>query len=375
MTVSKDKGSIYYRTRFSIKVPGTDKSIRIQESTGEVTKALAIRYEERRKQQIRDELVYGVKAHKKWEDAVSQWLVEMKHKRTIKQDIVQFNTINQYLKDKPLNLITKELIEDFAQKRERIITSRGAPPTAATINRYLALIKSVLNKAYKEWGWIDKIPHIRMRVEPKYRDVWLTPELAVKLSESLIKHNLTRTLDIMYFAIATFLRKDNILSLKWSQVHLTPNHEFIYIHNTDFKNATNFKVPLNKSAIEIIKRQIGKHPEYVFTFKGKPLKNVTTRMWRKALIDAGIRTEQCKFRFHDLRHTGATWFLLAGGTLHELMGCGGWKDIKSVMKYAHWANEYLRTAITRTDPQITKLLEMTLPSGQQRVERNNVQLD
>jgi integrase len=60
--------------------------------------------------------------------------------------------------------------------------------------------------------------------------------------------------------------------------------------------------------------QIGKHLEFVFTYKGKSIKQCNTAGWRKALKRAGIEN----FRWHDLRHTWAFWHVQNGTSLQEL---------------------------------------------------------
>ncbi len=80
-----------------------------------------------------------------------------------------------------------------------------------------------------------------------------------------------------------------------------------------------------------------KHPKRVFTYYGKPVDSANTRAWRQALKDAGIED----FRWHDLRHTWASWHVQNGTRLEVLKELGGWSDIKTVLKYAHLAPEHL----------------------------------
>ena len=104
-------------------------------------------------------------------------------------------------------------------------------------------------------------------------------------------------------------------------------------------------VPLTEAALVVLRRQIGKCPTRVFTFRGEPIVQVNTKAWTTALERAGI----ADFRWHDLRHTFATSHRQAGTPTHELQGLGGWKTGAMVERYAHVAPEALRDAAGRLD--------------------------
>jgi hypothetical protein len=149
MAISKKKGSPYYYTRFSIC------GVRIQESTLTTIKSEAQEYEEKRRKEVRDQVVMGKKPLRTWAEAGIRWLEEKQHKKSLVSDIIHFNWLDRHLNGLALNDITKELIEELAKKKE----SEGVEP--ASVNRVLSLIKSVLNRAYKDWEWLDKVPVIR----------------------------------------------------------------------------------------------------------------------------------------------------------------------------------------------------------------------
>ena len=82
---------------------------------------------------------------------------------------------------------------------------------------------------------------------------------------------------------------------------------------------------------------MGKHKERVFTYKGKPVDRACNHAWLKAVKRAGIEN----FRWHDLRHTWATWHVQNGTPLYVLQELGGWSSYEMVKRYAHFSVEHL----------------------------------
>ncbi len=89
----------------------------------------------------------------------------------------------------------------------------------STKNRYLALIRAILNKAADEWLWLEKAPKVSLYREPKRRIRWLTPHEANRLIEALPEY----MADMVVFSLATGLRQSNVLRLQWSQLDLSRN--------------------------------------------------------------------------------------------------------------------------------------------------------
>ena len=130
--------------------------------------------------------------------------------------------------------------------------------------------------------------------------------------------------------------------MEWNRVDL--KRQTAWLNRT--KNGTPRGVPLNKDAVEVLREQMGKHRQYCFTYRGEPIGwQLTNSAWHTALAKAGIRD----FRFHDLRHTWASWHRQAGTSCDELKDLGGWKSRQMVDRYAKFATEQLAHAASRIE--------------------------
>lgn len=228
--------------------------------------------------------------------------------------------LQHYLRGRPLAAITREEIAAIGSAKR----TKASGPTA---NRTLALVRSILRRACYEWEWIDKVPKITMYPEPRRRVRWLQPEQARTLLGELPAHQR----DMALFALATGLRQGSVTGLKWSQLDL--GRKTCYVAGEDAKCGEDIDISLSDFALTVLTRQQGRHPDSVFTYAGKPIKHVNTKSWRGALKRAGIEN----FRWHDLRHTWASWLVQNGTPLYDLQEMGGWKSADMVRRYAHLA--------------------------------------
>ncbi|WP_290594936.1 tyrosine-type recombinase/integrase [Arenimonas sp. SCN 70-307] len=132
--------------------------------------------------------------------------------------------------------------------------------------------------------------------------------------------------------------------LRWDQVDMS--RRVAWIHPDEAKAGRAIGVPLNEDALDVLRRRLGRHPEYVFAYQGQPVARCSTRAWKQAVARAGIEPG---FRWHDLRHTWASWHVQNGTPLQELMELGGWASYEMVLRYAHLAADHLRGAASRID--------------------------
>lgn len=307
------------------------KGKRIQKSSGTPNKTAAKELHDKLRAELWRVEKLGEKPAYTWQDAVLRWLNESQHKRSLDSDKMHLRWLDMYLNNRRLHEIDSDLIESISAAREQ----EGVSP--ATVNRTLEILRAILRKAQRQWNWLDKLPNIRLRSEPKRRVRWLTPNEAANLLDELPPH-LT---DMAAFTLATGLRMSNVTNLQWCDINLEKHHA--WIHPDEAKTKKAIAVPLNEAAMKVLHKRTGKHDTYVFTYNNSRIRKCNTEAWRKALKRAGIEN----FRWHDLRHTWASWHVQNGTSLQELQLLGGWTSFEMVLRYAHLSSDHLKQAASR----------------------------
>lgn len=329
MSLYKRKDSPYWW----IKLPPIRGELRdFYKSTGTANKRQAQRLHDKLCAERWELDKIGTKPARTWDDATAKWLEETSHKRTHEWDKSMIRWFQPHLGDRALNSINRELLDEV-----RRVRSKGVTPS--TVNRYMALVRSILRRSCYDWEWIDRVPKVGMMRQAEGRVRSLTREEFARLLVELPPH----LADMARFSVATGLRQANVKRLQWKQISLERRH--LWVSAEQHKNGKAHAVPLNETAMDVLFRLQTDHPTYVFTYEGRPVEQVTTQAWRKALRRAGIEN----FRWHDLRHTFATWHREAGTPTHELQRLGGWKTQSMVERYAHVAPEGLQVAAGRLD--------------------------
>jgi len=327
----RNKSKIWW-TRFT-----APNGQRIRQSTGIENRLKAQEFEDRLKTELWRVHKLGDKPRRTWEEAVVRWLKETSHKASHEDDKSHLRQLDRHLRGKYLEEVDRDTIDRITEVRQLDNVSN------ATVNRMLEVLRAVLRRACHEWEWTDKVPKVRMLQEPKRRIRWITREEADRLIKELSKSTRTQHLaEMVRFSLATGLREANVTGLEWSQVDMERCRA--WIHPDQAKARKAIPVPLNDEAMRVLRRQIEngkpKHRTRVFTYgkePPKPVRKAATKAWRVALERAGITD----FRWHDLRHTWASWHVQEGTPLHALQELGGWETADMVKRYAHLSADHL----------------------------------
>lgn len=307
---------------------------RVRKTTGTTEKAAAQELYDRVKAELWRVAKLGETPSYTWDDAVKRWLVEHQHKKSLSDDKDRLLWASKYLTGKPIVEITLDTIEDLIKHRQKdpayTTGKKKKALSDSTINRYMSAISAILHSAVA-WGWITTTPKIRKLKEAKKRVRYLTKTETCRLITELPMH----LAEMACFTLATGLRENNVIELEWSQVDL--NRKIAWAYGDQTKNEKPLPIPLSAEAIAVLTQRKGQHPRFVFTYDGHPVTKCSNHAWNKAKTRAGI----VDFRWHDLRHTWASWHIMAGTPIHVLKELGGWKSFEMLEKYAHLSAEHL----------------------------------
>jgi len=314
---------------------------RYTEKVGPVSKSVAEeKLDIKRSEVIRGE--WKPKAVKilfdKFKEQYLEFSLANKRPGTSKRDTVSLKPLQHFFGSKLLSEINPFMIERYKQKRmEEGVSVR-------TINIELACLRHMFNMAMR-WSKAQKNPvsEVKLFKEPEGKDRILSPEEEEKLFDAIRSSNRTRHLEsIIVTALATGMRKSEVLNLKWSNVDLL--NRIITVEGT--KSGRVRKIPMNNRLTEILSggKKVNRSESVFVNERGKPYKSFRTS-WDHVLGRAKIEG----LTFHSLRHTFGSRLGMAGvdlGTIQELMGHA---DLKMTKRYYHPTSAHKREAVEVLD--------------------------
>lgn len=322
MPLYRQPKSPYWWVRFSIG------GVKTRRSSGTTERAAAEEFETKLRSDLWRQRKLGERPRYTWTEAVKRWAAEADHreKGRDRERLAWFESGPQDIKDLPLIEITREVID-------RLRATKAAETSPSTANRHMAIVRAILRKAHFEWDWLDRIPKVPMyrieHSEPRF----LTPAQFRSLRDELPKH----LKDLAEFSVETGLRMRNATHLTWDQVDL--KRRLLIVPARKAKAGATLSVPLSHQALALLKRQkrLEDQPRVFLWAKG-PIEDANHEAFRAARARAGV--PWC--RWHDLRHTWASWHVQRGTPLHVIQALGGWASLKMVQNYAHLNPEALR---------------------------------
>lgn len=369
------RGEIWYA---SYSLPGGK---RIKESLGTADKRQAQELHDKLKAELWRVDRLGDFPDVSFEKACLRWLEEKADKKSLDSDKSRIEFWLIHFEGMRLNDITeakiyaavsrmqnrkaKEIWLSKAEAAKRkgldVPVFEPKPVTTATKAKHLAMMKALLRAAERDWKWLEKAPVIKVPTVRNKRVRWLEHEEAKRLIDECPEP----LKSVVKFALATGLRRSNIINMEWQQIDM--QRRVAWVNPEDSKSNRAIGVALNDTACKVLRDQIGNHHKWVFVHlkSGYRPDGTSTPAVRKMRVDDSVAwNAACKragiedFRFHDLRHTWASWLIQSGVPLSVLQEMGGWESIEMVRRYAHLAPSHL----TEHARQIDSIFAVDVPN-------------
>ena len=235
-------------------------------------------------------------------------------------------------------LQAKSIIAEQKTRYDKLVSN-------ATVNRYHAALAHVLQVAEIQYGWIEsnpirKVPKLK---EPQGRVRFLSDEEQAALIEACSNSTNQFLLTIVLIAITTGMRKSEITNLKWSDVDL--NRGIAVIEEP--KNGQRRSAPLLPQVIEkliAVKEEISQKSIYLFPGRSNLNPIDIKSSWYRATAEAQLED----FRFHDLRHTAASYLAMDGASVPQIAAVLGHRSHQMASRYAHLSDTSTHQIVGKT---------------------------
>lgn len=278
-----------------------------------------------------------------WNEASDRWLRSAwrgrKRKRTRDREILKW--LKPKIGNEPVSAVADPAALDQLQKH-----GLADGWKESTVDRAMRTVRAVLRSCWKR-------KEIEQPYVPMFGEEDSDPRFLTALQFKLLCNELPPHLKLAArFAVTTLLRKMSQAHLCWSHIDL--KKRWAWIPGEVTKGGKPFGIYLSDEAIEILQecKRLWPRGDRVFRYEGEPVSNFNTAAFKKAAKRARVEP----LRWHDLRHTGASWAVQNGVTLQELMVLGNWKSYKAVLIYAHLAPSNQATAAKVVGTQVAHAL-------------------
>ena len=240
----------------------------------------------------------------------------------------------------------------ISECKERLFSDKndkGKTRAPATVSRYLSALSHAFTFAVNEWGWVEHNPvsKVKKPTEPRGRVRFLDEAERKELLAACKASSNKDLYTIVVLALSTGMRQGEILTLKWKDIDFQRRQ--LALHET--KNNERRVVPVVRYAFEVLSEH-GKvrniESDYVFPKCAQKGQSAIRKAWDKAVKEAKLED----FRFHDLRHTAATYLAMNGATLAEIAEVLGHKTLQMVKRYAHLSKAHTSSIVEKMNARI-----------------------
>ena len=298
---------------------------------------------------------------------LAQWylgLPEVKAKKSYDRDGRSIIKLNDFFGTKLVSQITPSLVSEYQSKRLAEESYRGGATKPATVNRELACLKTIFNKAKRDkkaegnpTEGVKLLPEDNVRMRVLSTEEW-----------ERYKANCPpwyRPVAVM--AYLTAMRKAEIINLSPSRIDL--NEGLIRLKAEDTKTKEARSIPIHAVLMEILKNAMKVRSlscDRVFHLNGKPITQHNIRAAHEsACRGAGIED----FNVHDFRHTCINNWRKKRHDYFKIMSASGHKTMSVFKRYNMVDEEELKTLVQE---QMDTYMDTNGESAKEKEIRDNV---
>lgn len=219
-----------------------------------------------------------------------------------------------------------------------------------SVNNVLTFLKQIFKYAHEEEILlINPLKKVQPLNEPERDFQYLHKE---EITTLLRANRFEEIYPILVIALNTGMRLGEIFGLCWDCVSLETDQILVKrtLARSGLKDKTKTKliraIPMNDAVLDLIKQLFKNQTSSKFVFadsKGESLRpdHFSSRQFKTALVNAGLK----RIRFHDLRHTYASNYMMNGGNLYDLQKISGHTKSDTTNIYAHLSPNHLKSAV------------------------------
>jgi len=271
-------------------------------------------------------------------EAVASYLVHIKPLRKASNVYAYSTTLATVQRTlgagRRLDTLTEAALEGYRHDK----TAEGLKP--GTINKHLAILGSVLTFAVKR-RMIRARPKIATPNPQNERVRFLTREEVGRLLEVCPPH----VADLVKAAVSTGCRLGELLAMRWDW--LDQERGILSLPASACKSGRARHIPINatlEALLEARREKAAPASPLVFDLAGRQ-----TRTFWRAFKDAAETAKLGDLRFHDLRHTFASWLVQGGTDLYSVATLLGHASLAMTARYSHLKPDHLRGAVARAE--------------------------